>query len=112
MEMSNRAMSLEEKKEANKTDLEYRKLEAQITNDKDKLKWEKEKLTTAIKGDYDLQTLKNSGMLDQKRLEGLDAKDKQKIMEEGANARANSAQHRDDKGILATSERSSGTPKG
>jgi hypothetical protein len=88
MEMSKRAMSLEEKKEASKTDLEYRKLEAQITGDKDKLKWEKEKLTTAIKGDYDLQTLKNSGMLDQKRLEGLDAKDKQKIMEEGANARA------------------------
>ena len=88
MEMSKRAMSLEEKKEANKTDFEYRKLEAQITGDKDKLKWEKEKLTTAIKGDYDLQTLKNSGMLDQKRLEGLDAKEKQKIMEEGANARA------------------------
>ena len=88
MEMSKRAMSLEEKKEADKTDLEYRKLEAQITGDKDKLKWEKEKLTTAIKGDYDLQTLKNSGMLDQKRLEGLDAKEKQKIMEEGANTRA------------------------
>ncbi len=88
MEMSKRAMSLEEKKEADKTDLEYRKLEAQITNEKDKLKWEKEKLTTAIKGDYDLQALKNNGMLDQKRLEGLDAKEKQKIMEEGANARA------------------------
>ena len=52
MEMGKRAMSLEEKKEASKTDLEYRKLEAQITNDKDKLKWEKEKLTTAVKADY------------------------------------------------------------
>ena len=88
MEMSKRAMSLEEKKEASKTDLEYRKLEAQITNDKDKLKWEKEKLTSAVKADSDLQVLKNSGMLDLERLKQIGEKDKQKIMEEGANSRA------------------------
>jgi hypothetical protein len=88
MEMSKRAMSLEERKAERQTDLEYRKLEAQITNDKDKLKWEKEKLTTAIKGDFDLQTLKNSGMLDTERLKGINEKEKQKIMEEGANSRA------------------------
>ena len=68
MEMGKRAMSLEETKEMNKTDLEYKKLEAQITNDKDKLKWEKEKLTTAVKADTDLQVLKNSGLLDLERL--------------------------------------------
>lgn len=79
IEMSKRAMSLEEKKEASKTDLEYRKLEAQITNEKDKLKWEKEKLSTAIKGDYDLQVLKNSNLLDAKRLENLGAKEKQEL---------------------------------
>jgi hypothetical protein len=79
MEMSKRAMSLEEKKEASRTDLEYRKLEALITNDKDKLKWEKEKLTTAIKGEYDLQVLKNSNLLDGKRLENLGAKEKQDL---------------------------------
>ena len=87
MEMSKRAMSLEETKEMNKTDLEYKKLEAQITNDKDKLKWEKEKLTTAVKADSDLQVLKNSGLLDLERLKQIGEKDKQKIMEEGANAR-------------------------
>ena len=88
MEMSKRAMSLEEKKEANKADLEYRRLESQITNEKDKLKWEKEKLTTAVKADSDLQVLKNSGMLDMERLKQIGEKDKQKIMEEGANSRA------------------------
>jgi len=87
MAMSERTMSLEEKKEASKTDLEYRKLEAQITTDKDKLKWEKEKLSTAIKGDYDLQTLKNSGIIDSERLKGLTELEKQKLMEEGANSR-------------------------
>lgn len=79
MEMSKRAMSLEERKEANKTDLEYKKLEAQITNDKDKLKWEKEKLTTTIKGGYDLEVLKNSGMMDQERLKNLGAKERVEI---------------------------------
>lgn len=88
MEMGKRAMSLEEKKEASKTDLEYRKLEAQVTSDKDKLKWEKEKLTTAVKGEYDLQGLKNSGLLDTERLKGLNEREKQEIMETGANSRA------------------------
>jgi hypothetical protein len=83
MEMANRGMSLEEKKEASKTDLEYRKLEALITNDKDKLKWEKEKLTTAIKGEYDLQVVKNSNLLDAKRLENLGAKEKQELENTG-----------------------------
>ena len=103
MEMGKRAMSLEEKKEASKTDLEYRKLEAQITNDKDKLKWEKEKLTTAVKADYDLQALKNSGMLDSERLKQIGEKDKQKIMEEGANSRAKlSADTETNKAYLST----------
>jgi hypothetical protein len=103
MEMSKRAMSLEEKKEASKTDLEYRKLEAQITNDKDKLTWEKEKLTTAIRGDYDLQTLKNNGSLDVKRLEGLNERDKQKIVEEGLNRRADQTNRTEqEKGYLTT----------
>ena len=103
MEMSKRAMSLEEKKEASKTDLEYRKLEAQITNDKDKLTWEKEKLTTAIRGDYDLQTLKNNGTLDVKRLEGLNERDKQKIVEEGLNRRADQTNRTEqEKGYLTT----------
>ena len=88
MELANREMSLREKTEERKVDLEYRKLEAQITGDKDKLTWEKEKLTTAIKGDYDLQTLRNNGTLDVKRLEGLNERDKQKIVEEGLNRRA------------------------
>ncbi len=78
----------EQKNDVRKTDLEYKKLEAQITNDKDKLKWEKEKLTTAIKGDYDIQFLKNTGMLDTERLKGLNEKEKQTIMEEGLNSRA------------------------
>jgi hypothetical protein len=88
MELAGREMSLREKTEERKVDLEYRKLEAQITGDKDKLTWEKEKLTTAIKGDYDLQTLRNNGTLDVKRLEGLNERDKQKIVEEGLNRRA------------------------
>jgi hypothetical protein len=103
MEMGKRAMSLEEKKETSKTDLEYRKLEAQITTDKDKLKWEKEKLTTAVKADYDLQALKNSGMLDSERLKQIGEKDKQKIMEEGANSRAKlSADTETNKAYLST----------
>ena len=103
MEMSKRTVSLEEKKEANKTDLEYRKLESQITNDKDKLKWEKEKLTTAVRADSDLQVLKNSGMLDMERLKQIGEKDKQKIMEEGANSRAKlSADSETNKAYLTT----------
>ena len=103
MAMQERAMSLAEKTDERKLDLEYRKLENQITNDKDKLKWEKEKLTTAIKGDYDLQTLKNGGMLDTERLKGLNEKEKQKIMEEGANSRAKlSADTETNKAYLTT----------
>ena len=64
MQLANREMTLREKTEERKVDLEYRKLEAQITGDKDKLTWEKEKLTTTIKGGYDLEQVKNSGMLD------------------------------------------------
>lgn len=87
MAMSERAMTLEEKKESNRTDLEYKKLETQLTTDREKISWEKEKLATTIRGDYDLQKVKDSGLLDVKRLEGVDAKEKTKIMEEAATAR-------------------------
>jgi hypothetical protein len=101
--MGEREMSLKEKAEANKTDVEYKKLENQLTTDKDKLKWEKEKLTTAIKGDYDLQTLKNNGMLDTERLKGLNEKEKQKIVEEGLNRRADQTNRTEQqKGYLTT----------
>ncbi|MFZ4436833.1 MAG: hypothetical protein ACOYOS_00235 [Syntrophales bacterium] len=103
MEKEKRVMSLAEKTEERKLDLEYRKLESQIASDKDKMKWEKEKLTTTIKGGYDLEVAKNSGALDVKRLEGIDAKEKQKIMEEGANSRAKlSADTETNKAFLTT----------
>ncbi len=79
IEKEQRSMSLAERTEQEKTDLEYRKLEAQITSDKDKLKWEKDKLVTTIKGGYDLEVLKNSGMMDQERLKNLGAKERVEI---------------------------------
>jgi hypothetical protein len=83
IEREGRELSLKERTEERKLDLEYRKLEAQITTDKDKLAWEKEKLTTAVKADYDLQTLKNTGLLDTERLKGLNEKDLQGIKNAG-----------------------------
>jgi hypothetical protein len=83
MEREGRELSLKERTEERKLDLEYRKLENQLTTDKDKLAWEKEKLTTAVKADYDLQTLKNTGMLDTERLKGLNEKDLQGIKNAG-----------------------------
>lgn len=83
MKMGERALTLEEQKEKNKTDLDYKKLESQIKNDKDKLKWEKEKLGTSIKANYDLQALKNSGDLDTERLKGINTKELQEISSAG-----------------------------
>ena len=73
--MAERQMSLEERKEANKTNLEYAKLEASITSEKDKLKWEKEKLTTTIKGNYDLEMAKQQGLINLKNVEKMSAKE-------------------------------------
>ena len=83
MAREGRELSLKERTEERKLDLEYRKLEAQITTDKDKLKWEKEKLTTAVKADYDIQALKNTGLLDTERLKGLNEKELQGIKNAG-----------------------------
>jgi hypothetical protein len=82
MEKEKRNLSLSERTDERKLDLEYRKLENQLTNDKDKLAWEKEKLTTTIKGNMDMKTLESSGMLDLERLKQLGDKDKQKILAE------------------------------
>ena len=82
-EAQSRELSLKEKTEERKLDLEYKKLDAQITTDKDKLAFEKEKLTVAVKADYDLQSLKNSGLLDTERLKGLNEKELQGIKNAG-----------------------------
>jgi hypothetical protein len=82
-EAQSRELSLKEKTEERRLDLEYKKLDAQITTDKDKLAFEKEKLTVAVKADYDLQSLKNSGLLDTERLKGLNEKELQGIRNAG-----------------------------
>ena len=82
-EAQSRELSLKEKTEERRLDLEYKKLDAQITTDKDKLAFEKEKLTVAVKADYDLQSLKNSGLLDIERLKGLNEKELQGIKNAG-----------------------------
>lgn len=73
--MAERQMSLEEKKEANRANQEYAKLEAQITGEKDRLKWEKEKLTTTIKGNYDLEMAKQQGLINLRNIDKMSAKE-------------------------------------
>jgi hypothetical protein len=63
-ELASRAMSLEERKESNRTDIEYRKLENQLSTDKDKLKWEQEKTIAGFKNGLDLAALHNKGLVD------------------------------------------------
>lgn len=101
-EMQRRSMTLEEQKELHKSDLEYRKLAAQITNDQDKLAFEKEKLITAIKGQHDLEQLRNKGLLDVERLRGMNDREKQRIVELGANERAAILAQTEDKRTAAT----------
>ena len=73
--MADRQMSLEEQKEANKTNLEYRKLEASIESEKDKMRWEKEKLTTTIKGNYDLEMAKQQGLINLRNIDKMSSKE-------------------------------------
>lgn len=79
MEMSERALTLEEQKEKNKTDLEYKKLEDQLKTDKDKLAWEKEKAIAGFKNGIDLQTLHNQGLVDVARINNDTEMEKAKL---------------------------------
>lgn len=67
-EITDRNMTLQEQKQSSAVNLEYKKLESQIKSDADKLAWEKEKTTQAIKGNYDLQSLQNSGIINLEKL--------------------------------------------
>ena len=75
IEKEQRILSAQERDAERKTDLEYKKYESQLKNDRDKLEWEKEKLATTIKGQYDIQKIANQGLLDVEKIKGLNAKE-------------------------------------
>lgn len=59
--------------------LEVRKVEAQITNDRDKLAWEKEKTIMTINSDMSLREATNRGLLDVEKQRNLGQKDVEEI---------------------------------
>jgi len=81
-EMKERELSLAEKTEFNKNELEYAKLDSQIKTDKDRLSWEKDKAMLGFKNGMDLQTLHNQGLLDVEKLRGANEKDRAQITAE------------------------------
>jgi len=74
-ETKNRELNLEERKQLDQNNLETAKLEAQITSDKDKLAWDKDKAILGFKNGLDLQTLQNQGLIDVEKLRGANQKD-------------------------------------
>jgi hypothetical protein len=63
-EQEKRQLSLAEKAEQNKTDFEYSKLNAAIKSDKDKLDFEEKKMNAGFKNGFDLEAMKQKGLVD------------------------------------------------
>lgn len=74
----------EQKDAIRKTDLEYNKLEHQVTNDKDKLKLEMDKAVLGFKNGLDLQTLQNQGHVDVQKIASSGQENVAKITAEAA----------------------------
>jgi hypothetical protein len=66
--MQEREATLKENNEARKIDLEYKRLDAQVTDNKDKNELERWKVGATLKGGLDLEAAKNAGMI---TLEGI-----------------------------------------
>jgi hypothetical protein len=79
MAQADRKLSLEEDKARRETDLKYAQLEAQLKTDKDKLDFEKMKVMTGYEHGLNMETLKNSGLLDVERLKSASEKEKAEI---------------------------------
>lgn len=84
MQQGKAAQSLAERVEQNKTDLEYAKLSGLLKTDSDKLAFEERKMNAGFKYGFDLETLKNNGLLDVERLKSATDLQKAKMVKDAA----------------------------
>jgi len=69
-EMQERRLTSQEQLEANKVDLEYKKLEATVSDNEANRTLEREKYKAALKNNLDVKTLENQGMLERTKVAG------------------------------------------